>query len=45
LIAWARELGRADCAELLEETLGEEREADHNLTNLAEGRINLRSAA
>ncbi|TMJ37155.1 MAG: ferritin-like domain-containing protein, partial [Alphaproteobacteria bacterium] len=45
LVAWARELGRADCAELLEETLAEERAADHNLTNLAERRINLKSAA
>lgn len=45
LVAWARELGRADCAELLEETLAEERAADHSLTNLAERRINLKSAA
>ena len=45
LVAWARELGRADCAELLEETLAEERAADHTLTNLAESRIKLRSAA
>jgi ferritin-like metal-binding protein YciE len=45
LVAWARELGRADCATLLEETLAEEKAADHNLTNLAESRINLRSAA
>jgi len=45
LIAWARELGRADCAEILEETLAEERAVDHALTHLAESRINLRSAA
>jgi ferritin-like metal-binding protein YciE len=45
LIAWARELGRNDCAEVLEETLVEERAADQVLTNLAESRINLRSAA
>jgi ferritin-like metal-binding protein YciE len=45
LVAWARELGRADCAELLEETLAEEKAADYNLTNLAERRINLKSAA
>lgn len=45
LVAWARELGRADCAELLAQTLAEERAADHSLTNLAEGRINLKSAA
>lgn len=45
LIAWAHELGRNDCAEILEETLVEERAADQMLTNLAESRINLRSAA
>jgi len=45
LIAWARELGRADCASLFEETLAEERAADHALTNLAQSRINLKSAA
>ena len=45
LIACAGELGRADCASLFEETLAEERAADHALTNLAERRINLKSAA
>lgn len=45
LIAWARELGRADCAALFEETLAEERAADHTLSNLAESQINLKSAA
>jgi ferritin-like metal-binding protein YciE len=45
LIAWARELGRNDCAEVLEETLVEERATDQVLTNLAENRINLKSAA
>ena len=45
LIAWARELGRADCASLFEETLAEERATDQILTDLAERRINLKSAA
>lgn len=45
LIAWARELGRADCATLFEETLAEERATDQILTDLAERRINLKSAA
>ena len=45
LIAWARELGRNDCAGILEETLAEERATDQKLTNLAESRINLKSAA
>ena len=45
LVAWARELGRNDCAELLEATLVEARAADQVLTNLAESRINLKPAA
>ena len=40
LIAWARELGRPDCAMVLEETLEEEKAADLKLTGLAEGEIN-----
>ena len=40
LIAWARQLGRDDCAMLLAETLDEEREADDKLTDLAESGIN-----
>jgi ferritin-like metal-binding protein YciE len=40
LIAWATQLGRPDCAAILEETLAEEKEADEILTDLAEGSIN-----
>ena len=40
LIAWARELGRADCASVLEETLAEEKATDAKLTQLAEARLN-----
>jgi ferritin-like metal-binding protein YciE len=40
LIAWARELGRPDCALVLEETLEEEKAADLKLTSLAESEIN-----
>ena len=40
LIAWARELGRPDCAMVLEETLEEEKAADLKLTGLADGEIN-----
>jgi ferritin-like metal-binding protein YciE len=40
LIAWARELGRPDCAMVLEETLEEEKAADLKLTSLAESEIN-----
>jgi len=45
LIAWAEELGRKDCAQLLSETLAEEKNADQNLTALAEGRVNRKAAA
>ncbi len=45
LIAWARELGREDCASVLAETLAEERRTDEDLTQLAEGRINARAEA
>lgn len=44
LIAWARELGRADCAEVLRQTLEEEKATDHKLTQLAESRINRKAA-
>jgi ferritin-like metal-binding protein YciE len=45
LIAWARQLGRNDCASLLQQTLDEEKAADTKLTNLAEQRVNRRAAA
>ena len=44
LIAWARQLGRDDCAALLQQNLDEETAADKKLTGLAESRIN-RAAA
>lgn len=44
LIAWARELGRQDCAEILRQTLEEEKATDAKLTQLAEARINRRAA-
>lgn len=43
LIAWARRLGREDCAGVLAETLAEEKGADEKLTRLAEGRLNRRA--
>lgn len=45
LIAWARLLGRNDCASILQKTLDEERTTDQKLTSLAEGKINLRAAS
>jgi ferritin-like metal-binding protein YciE len=44
LIAWAKQLGRNDCASILQKTLDEERITDRKLTSLAEGKINLRAA-
>ena len=43
LIAWAKQLGRNDCASILQKTLDEEKNTDRKLTTLAEGRINLRA--
>jgi ferritin-like metal-binding protein YciE len=44
LIAWAKELGREDCASVLSETLEEEKQADLKLSDLAEMRINRQAA-
>jgi len=44
MIAWAKELGYADCVPLLLQTLEEEKGADKKLSKLAENRIN-RAAA
>ena len=40
LIAWSKQLNRDDCAQILEETLKEERAADKKLTEIAETRLN-----
>jgi ferritin-like metal-binding protein YciE len=40
LIAWAKQLGRNDCASVLAETLAEEKAADQKLTGIAETRVN-----
>ncbi|TCT01568.1 ferritin-like domain-containing protein [Aquabacter spiritensis] len=44
LVAWAKRLGRADCARVLEKTLAEEKAADQKLTSIAEGKLNIRAA-
>jgi ferritin-like metal-binding protein YciE len=44
LVAWARQLGRNDCASVLQKTLDEEKITDQKLTSLAEGKVNLRAA-
>jgi ferritin-like metal-binding protein YciE len=40
LVAWAKVMGHTDAAELLQETLNEEKAADEKLTALAESGIN-----
>jgi ferritin-like metal-binding protein YciE len=45
LIAWAKQLGRNDCARILEQTLDEEKAADRKLTEIAEARLNLQAAS
>jgi ferritin-like metal-binding protein YciE len=44
LIAWAKQLGRSDCASVLQLTLDEEKAADKKLTSLAESKINRQAA-
>ena len=44
LVAWAKTLGRNDCASVLEETLKEEHKADQTLTSIADGGVNRKAA-
>ena len=44
LIAWAQQLGRRDCASVLQQNLDEEKATDKKLTALAEGKVNRRAA-
>ena len=44
LVAWAKAMGHHEAAELLEETLNEEKAADEKLTALAEAGINQEAA-
>ena len=45
LIAWAKQLGRNDCAAILQRTLDEEKATDKKLTQMAEAAVNLRAAS
>ena len=45
LIAWAKQLGRNDCASVLLKTLEEEKATDQKLTQMAESKVNLRAAS
>jgi ferritin-like metal-binding protein YciE len=44
LVAWARAMGHTEAAELLEETLDEEKAADEKLSSIAEAGINQEAA-
>jgi ferritin-like metal-binding protein YciE len=44
LVAWARRIGRNDCADLLQQNLDEEKGADKKLTAIAESKLNRRAA-
>jgi ferritin-like metal-binding protein YciE len=44
MVAWARAMGHADAADLLQETLEEEKAADETLSSLAEDGINEEAA-
>jgi len=44
LIAWAKTLGRDDCASILKANLGEEEAADKKLTQIAESAVNQKAA-
>ncbi|MEJ1121204.1 MULTISPECIES: DUF892 family protein [Phyllobacterium] len=44
LVAWAKQLGRHDCAALLQQNLDEELKTDKALTGMAENRINAAAA-
>jgi ferritin-like metal-binding protein YciE len=44
LVAWAKQLGRNDCATILHKTLEEEKATDKKLTTLAESKVTLRAA-
>ena len=44
LIAWAKQLGRNDCASVLHKNLDEEKATDLKLTRIAESRVNRKAA-
>ena len=44
LIAWAKQLGRPDCASVLQQTLDEEKATDAKLTQIAEAKVNQKAA-
>jgi ferritin-like metal-binding protein YciE len=45
LCAWAKQLGRDDCAAILHKTLEEEKGADQKLTTIANSKVNRKAAS
>jgi ferritin-like metal-binding protein YciE len=45
LVAWAHQLGRDDCAAVLQKTLDEEKAADKKLSKIAESKVNRKAAS
>jgi ferritin-like metal-binding protein YciE len=45
LVAWAKQLGRNDCATVLQKNLDEEKATDKKLTQIAEAKLNLKAAS
>lgn len=44
MIAWAKRLGRDDCASVLQQTLDEEKATDQKLTAMADSKVNQKAA-
>jgi ferritin-like metal-binding protein YciE len=44
LVAFAKQLGRGDCASVLQQSLDEEKATDKKLTAIAESRVNRKAA-
>jgi ferritin-like metal-binding protein YciE len=44
LIAWAKQLGRSDCAAVLEQNLKQEKATDQKLSDMAESKVNRMAA-
>ncbi|HEX2555523.1 MAG TPA: ferritin-like domain-containing protein [Microvirga sp.] len=44
LVAWAKQLGRQDCATILHQIMEQEKATDQKLSTIAEGKINTKAA-
>ena len=44
LVAWAKQLGREDCAGVLHQILDQEKSTDQKLSRIAESKINTKAA-